>query len=39
MSRETAYEGVQQGKIDNGIAVMGLQWLQLNYRRLQQEWL
>lgn len=39
VSRETAYEWVQQGKIDNGIAVMGLQWLQLNYRRLQQEWL
>lgn len=39
VTRETAYEWVQQGKIDNGIAVMGLQWLQLNYRRLQQEWL
>ncbi|MDU5840487.1 MAG: ADP-ribose diphosphatase, partial [Haemophilus parainfluenzae] len=25
-------------KIDNGIAVMGLQWLQLNYAQLQQRW-
>jgi len=39
VSRDTAYQWLQQGKIDNGIAVMGLQWLQLNYRRLQSEWL
>ncbi|MGC7590633.1 ADP-ribose diphosphatase [Bisgaard Taxon 46] len=36
VSRETAYQWVNQGKIDNGIAVLGLQWLQLNYRSLQQ---
>ncbi len=38
VSREIAYQWVEQGKIDNGIAVIGLQWLQLNYQRLQQEW-
>lgn len=36
VSRETAYQWVNEGKIDNGIAVLGLQWLQLNYRSLQQ---
>lgn len=39
VTRETAYQWMQQGKIDNGIAVMGLQWLQLNYQQLQREWL
>lgn len=29
--REQAYRWVQTGKIDNVIAVLGLQWLQLNY--------
>ncbi|QIW15111.1 ADP-ribose diphosphatase [Pasteurellaceae bacterium RH1A] len=33
VSREQAYEWVQEGKIDNVIAVIGLQWLQLNYSR------
>lgn len=31
VSREQAYQWVQTGKIDNVIAVLGLQWLQLNY--------
>lgn len=39
VSRETAYQWVEQGIIDNGIAVMGLQWLQLHYLDLQQQWL
>lgn len=39
VSRETAYALVEQGKVDNGTAVMGLQWLQLNYKKLQQTWL
>ncbi|QQF77554.1 ADP-ribose diphosphatase [Histophilus somni] len=39
ISREIAYQWVCEGKIDNGIAVMGLQWLQLNYKTLQQQWL
>ena len=38
VSRETAYQWVCEGKIDNGIAVIGLQWLQLNYQRLRTEW-
>lgn len=38
VSRETAYQWVCEGKIDNGIAVMGLQWLQLNYQDLRSRW-
>lgn len=33
VSREQAYQWVEQGKIDNVIAVLGLQWLQLHYHR------
>lgn len=33
VSRKQAYEWVQAGKIDNVIAVLGLQWLQLNYQK------
>ncbi|TCP96941.1 ADP-ribose pyrophosphatase [Cricetibacter osteomyelitidis] len=39
LKREQAYEWLCEGKIDNGIAVIGLQWLQLNYQQLQREWL
>lgn len=39
VKREQAYQWMCEGKIDNGIAVMGLQWLQLNYAQLQQRWL
>ncbi|MCK3658519.1 ADP-ribose pyrophosphatase [Pasteurellaceae bacterium Pebbles2] len=39
LSREQAYQLMEQGLIDNGIAVMGLQWLQLHYADLQQKWL
>lgn len=38
VKREQAYQWVCEGKIDNSIAVMGLQWLQLNYRFLQETW-
>ena len=31
--REQAYQWVCEGKIDNVIAVVGLQWLQLNYQK------
>lgn len=34
--RQTAYEWVQAGKIDNVIAVLGLQWLELNYTKYRQ---
>ena len=38
VKREQAYQWICEGKIDNGIAVIGLQWLQLNYAQLQQSW-
>lgn len=34
VNREEAYHLLQQGRIDNAAAVMGLQWLQLNYQQL-----
>jgi len=30
--REQAYQWVQSGKIDNSATIIGLQWLQLNYK-------
>ncbi len=39
VDRETAYQWLCEGKIDNSIAVLGLQWLQLNYQKLRAEWL
>ena len=39
VKREQAYRWMCEGKIDNGIAVIGLQWLQLNYAQLQKRWL
>lgn len=39
IKREQAYQWMCEGKIDNGIAVIGLQWLQLNYAQLQKRWL
>ncbi|KGQ69715.1 ADP-ribose pyrophosphatase [Chelonobacter oris] len=38
VSREQAYQWIESGKIDNSIAVIGLQWLQLHYLRLQKLW-
>ncbi|CAH0526953.1 ADP-ribose diphosphatase [Vibrio hippocampi] len=38
VSREQAYQLVESGVIENGASIMALQWLQLNYNRLQQEW-
>lgn len=35
VSRKQAYEWVEGGTIDNVIAVIGLQWLQLNYQKFQ----
>lgn len=37
VSREQAYKWVEEGKIDNVIAVVGLQWLQLNYLKYRPE--
>ncbi|MGR3807442.1 ADP-ribose diphosphatase [Pasteurella testudinis] len=39
VSREQAYQWVENGQIDNSIAVIGLQWLQLNHQRLKKLWL
>ena len=33
VSRAQAYQWVVEGKIDNVIAVIGLQWLELNYQK------
>ncbi|WP_301099140.1 ADP-ribose diphosphatase [Otariodibacter sp.] len=37
VSREQAYQWVEEGKIDNVIAVVGLQWLQLHYHKYIQK--
>ncbi|GKX56864.1 ADP-ribose diphosphatase [Leminorella grimontii] len=38
VSREQAYRWVEEGVIDNAATVIAVQWLQLNYRKLQKEW-
>ena len=38
VSREQAYQWVEEGKIDNAASVIALQWLQLHYRTLRNEW-
>lgn len=38
VSRVQAYQWVEQGVIDNAATVIVLQWLQLNYKKLQQKW-
>lgn len=38
VSREEALELLANGKIDNAATIIGLQWLALNYQRVQQEW-
>ncbi len=38
LSRQEAYARVCDGRIDNCIAVLGLQWLQLHWQELQQKW-
>ncbi|EOD2822066.1 TPA: ADP-ribose diphosphatase [Providencia stuartii] len=38
VSRELAYQWVEEGIIDNAATVIVLQWLQLNYKKLQQKW-
>ena len=37
-SREAAIEAIQWGEINNATAIMALQWLQLNYQKLRQDW-
>ncbi|MEN0613421.1 ADP-ribose diphosphatase [Klebsiella indica] len=38
VSREQAYQWVEEGKIDNAASVISLQWLQLHYHNLRNEW-
>ena len=38
VSREQAYQWVEEGKIDNAASVIALQWLQLHYQDLRHEW-
>ncbi len=39
VSREQAYQWVQDGTFENGASIIALQWLQLNYERLREQWL
>lgn len=38
VSREQAYRWVEKGTIDNAASVIALQWLQLHYQALRNEW-
>ncbi|MBB3321729.1 ADP-ribose diphosphatase [Atlantibacter sp. RC6] len=38
VSREQAYQWVNEGKIDNAASVIALLWLQLHYQEIRQEW-
>ncbi|EOS95766.1 ADP-ribose pyrophosphatase NudF [Erwinia tracheiphila PSU-1] len=38
VSRQQAYQWVEEGKIDNAASVIALQWLQLHYKKLQEGW-
>ncbi|MBP9643363.1 MAG: ADP-ribose diphosphatase, partial [Budvicia sp.] len=38
VSREQAYRWVVDGMIDNAASIIALQWLQLNYSSLRNEW-
>lgn len=38
VSREQAYQWVEEGIIDNAASVIALQWLQLHYHSLRNEW-
>lgn len=38
VSREQAYQWVENGVINNAASIIGLQWLQLNHHLLKNEW-
>ncbi|MDR0805238.1 MAG: ADP-ribose diphosphatase [Enterobacteriaceae bacterium] len=38
VTREQAYAWVEDGTIDNAASVIAIQWLQLHYQALRQEW-
>ncbi|MGG4608950.1 ADP-ribose diphosphatase [Providencia sp. Me31A] len=39
VSREQAYQWVEEGIIDNAATVIAIQWLQLNYQKLNEKWM
>ncbi|HGN1704222.1 TPA: ADP-ribose diphosphatase [Providencia rettgeri] len=39
VSREQAYQWVEEGVIDNAATVIAIQWLQLNYQKLNEKWM
>ncbi|EPF3217812.1 ADP-ribose diphosphatase [Enterobacter hormaechei] len=38
VSREQAYQWIEEGLIDNAASVIALQWLQLHHQNLRNEW-
>lgn len=38
MPRQQAYQALVEGQINNAGTIMALQWLELNYVKLQQQW-
>lgn len=38
VSRQQAYQWVEEGRIDNASSVIALQWLQLHHGQLKEEW-
>jgi len=38
VSRALAYQWVEEGKIDNAATIIALQWLELHYKQLCNEW-
>lgn len=38
VSREQAYRWVEEGVIDNAASIIAIQWLQLHYQALREEW-
>lgn len=39
VSREQAYQWVEEGIIDNAATVIAIQWLQLNHQKLHEKWM
>ena len=35
---ETAHQWIEEGKIDNSIAIIAIQWLLLNKSKIRQQW-
>lgn len=38
VSREQAYQWVEDGRFENGASIIALQWLQLNYQHIKSKW-